>query len=261
MSEDKAVSKMIHVKDHFDGGFDLTRLLNNIRTGSGNVSTCISRLSSHSLAGAMLSWFVDMNLTATRHWFYTAARLRQAVYKRTQDKLGPMGKAFELLPSLVSNHPGLIRWFGDCDMVYDLERVEDVRTWDYLAYQAPLALRGDWKRLEQRSATALAYLQTTKTKTNYAPDQAFFLALARHDLVAMEAALEQLTQPRLVQSRSNDESGFTDDLIMRPAVIYAKIGWLHGHKIRVASPLVPAEWLPMEPLPRYEEVYPFLLPV
>ena len=218
------------------------------------------RLSDHSLASAIFSWFDGKGLTATRQWFYTASRLDQALYKRTEDKSGPLAKTFQLLNPLVSNHLGLIRWFSKYDMVYNLERAEDVQTWDYLAYQAPLALRGDWERLAQRSTTALAYLQTAKGKAEYAPDQAFYLALAQHDLPRMEAALEQLTQPKLVRSRSNGESGFTRDLIFRPAVVYAKIAWLHGHEVRVASPLVPAEWLPMEPLPRYENTYPFLFP-
>jgi hypothetical protein len=41
-------------------------------------------------------------------------------------------------------------------------------------------------------------------------------------------------------------------------VIYAKIAWLHGHEVRVDSPYVPAQWLPLEPLPHYDPVYRFL---
>ncbi len=104
------------------------------------------------------------------------------------------------------------------------------------------------------------HLRATKSKAKYVSDQEFFLALADQDVSGMEAALERLTQPQLVRSRSSDESGYTGDLIFRPAVVYAKIAWHHGHKVKVNSPLVPAEWLPMEPLPRYEETYAFLSP-
>ena len=104
------------------------------------------------------------------------------------------------------------------------------------------------------------HLRATKSKAKYVSDQEFFLALANQDVSGMEAALERLTQPKLVRSRSSDESGYTDDLIFRPAVVYAKIAWHHGHKVKVNSLLVPAEWLPMEPLPRYEETYAFLSP-
>ena len=44
----------------------------------------------------------------------------------------------------------------------------------------------------------------------------------------MEAALERLTQPKLIRSRINDENGLAENLISTPAVVYAKIAWLHG---------------------------------
>ena len=59
-------------------------------------------------------------------------------------------------------------------------------------------------------------------------------------------------------SRAKAESGFTEDLISTPAVIYAKIAWLHGCKVVVDTPYIPAEWLPMDPLPHYDNHYRFL---
>jgi len=195
-----------------------------------------------------------------RQWLYTAAGLDQTYYGRIEDRDRAMNKAWRLLYPLVSNHPGMIRWFAECDMIYDLKQVENVRTWDYLGYQAPLALRGDWDRLARRSQVAMDYLSATKSKARYLADQEFFLALARQDRPGMEAALERLTQPKLIRSRINGEHGLAENLITTPAVVYAKIAWLHGHEVQVNSPLVPAEWLPMEPLPHYEEQYAFLSP-
>jgi len=254
-----AAQRIAHVEAQVSAhNRNLDALLRNITHNQGNPDACLMMLSDHALGSAILSWFVRADLAATRQWLYTASRLDQMLYKRTQDKQGPLAKASQLLHPLVSDHPDLIHWFANCDMVYDLKRVEDVRTWDHLAYRAPLALRGDWARLAQRSQAAVDYLQATKSKAKYLSDQKFFLALANHDLPGMEAALERLTQPKLVRSRINGESGFTEDLIFRPAVIYAKIAWHHGHKVKVNSALVPADWLPMEPLLRYEETYAFL---
>lgn len=42
------------------------------------------------------------------------------------------------------------------------------------------------------------------------------------------------------------------------AVVYAKIAWLHGHQVQVSSPYVPKEWLPIAPLPKYEEAFAFM---
>ena len=142
----------------------------------------------------------------------------------------------------------------------DAKYLTDVRGRIGADQQHPLALRGDWDRLTRRSQAAVDYLRVTKSKAKYLPDQEFFLALARHDLPGMEAALEHLIQPKLVGSRINDEHGFAENLFSTPPVVYAKIAWHHGHKVKVDSPLVPAEWLPMEPLPRYEDTYAFLFP-
>ncbi len=117
--------------------------MHNVTHNYGNPDACVGLLSDHGLAKAMLSWFVQGDLAASRQWFYTASKLDQMLYRRTEDKMGPLARTWQLLHPLVSNHSDLIRWFANCDMVYDLKRVEDVRTWDYLAYQAPLALRGD----------------------------------------------------------------------------------------------------------------------
>ena len=239
----------------------LDQTITGITHKQGHVGGCLMILSDHAFGSALLSWFRRRDLASTRQWLYTASRLDQTRYRWTRDKDAPLGKAWHLVKPLVSNHPGLIRWFAECDDVYDLKRVEDVRTWDYLGYQAPLALRGDWDRLAQRSQAAVDYLRATKSKAKYLADQEFFLALARQDRPGMEAALERLTQPKLVQSRSNDEHGLAENLISTAAVAYAKIAWLHGHEVEVNSPLVPAEWLPMEPLPRYEDAYAFLSPV
>jgi len=236
----------------------LDKLIRNVTHDQGNSGPSLLMLSDHAYGSALLSWFVRRDLAAMRQWLYTTARLDQMYYQRIEDRGRALNKAWRLLYPLVSNHPGMTQWFAGCDEIYDLKRVEYVRTWDYLGYQAPLALRGDWNRLARRSQAAIDYLRATKSKVRYLADQEFFLALARQDRPSMEVALERLTQPKLIRSRINDEHGFAENLISTPAVVYAKIAWLHGHEVKVDSPLVPAEWLLMKPLPHYEEAYAFL---
>ena len=254
-------TQMAHVEGRVQiSALMLDQTIIGITQKRGHVGGCLMILSDHAFGSALLSWFRHRDLASTRQWLYAVSRLDQTRYRWIKDKDAPLGKARHLVKPLVSNHPGLIRWFAECDDIYDLKRVEDVRTWDYLGYQAPLALHGDWDRLAQRSQTAVDYLRATKSKAKFVADQEFFLALAHHDRAGMEAALERLTQPKLVRSRSNDEHGLAENLISTAAVAYAKIAWLHGHEVQVNSPLVPAEWLPMEPLPQYEEQYAFLPP-
>lgn len=252
-------TQVAHVRNNVQMSSALMeKFICNVTHDQGNSGPSLLMLTDHAYGSALLSWFARHDLAALRQWLYTAARLDQAYYRRVEDRGGSLGKTWAFVKPLVSNHPGMIRWFAECDMIYDLKQVENVRTWDYLTYQAPLALRGDWDRLARRSQVAMDYLSATKSKAKYLPDQEFFLALASQDRPGMEAALEKLTQPKLIRSRINDEHGFAETLISTPAVVYAKIAWLHGHEVKVNTPLVPAEWLPMEPLPRYEEQHAFL---
>ena len=254
-------TQMAHVEGRVQiSALMLDQTITGIMQKRDHVGGCLMILSDHAFGSALLSWFRHRDLASTRQWLYAVSRLDQTRYRWIKDTDAPMARAGLLVKPLVSNYLGLIRWFAECDDGYDLKRVEDVRTWDYLGYQAPLALRGDWDRLAQRSLTAVDYLSATKNKIKYLADQEFFLALAQQNRAGMEAALERLTQPRLVRSRSNQEHGLAENLISTAAVAYAKIAWLHGHEVQVNSPLVPAEWLPMEPLPQYEKRYAFLPP-
>ena len=157
-----AAQRLLHVEAHVSGdAANLGGMIHNITYNQGDPDACLMGLSGHALASAMLAWFARGDLAATRQWFYTASKLDQMLCKRTEDKTRHPATTWQFLHPLVSNHPDLIRWFADCDMVCDLKRVEDVRTRDFLAYQAPLALRGDWDRLARRSQTAVDYLRET----------------------------------------------------------------------------------------------------
>lgn len=89
-------------------------------------------------------------------------------------------------------------------------------------------------------------------------DHEFYAALAAGDAERMIEALNLLVTAQEINRRKNLESGYTDDLISTTPVIYAKIAWYHGYELRLDSPYVPAEWLPMTPLTVYEDHYDFL---
>jgi hypothetical protein len=74
----------------------------------------------------------------------------------------------------------------------------------------------------------------------------------------MTEILNLLVTAHEINRRKNFETGYTEELISTMPVIYAKIAWYHGHEVRVDSPYVPVAWLPMTPLPAYEDRYDFL---
>jgi hypothetical protein len=230
-----------------------------IETNTGSPKNCAMMMASHALAGALLCWFEQDDLQKFRNWSYVGGRLTQWWLPLEQQiNLGPMGVVLDLLMPLLSNNTLLVEWFAKNDAPFDLKRAEDSRTLDFFAYQAIIALRGDWTRLAKRCDA----LSTTPPKSSqlkkYAIDNEFYRALANGDIAGMEAALSEIASPKIVRQRSNDESGYTKDLISTYAVMYAKIAWRHGYKVKVESPYVPSEWLPNEPLDRYDNHYAFL---
>jgi hypothetical protein len=46
--------------------------------------------------------------------------------------------------------------------------------------------------------------------------------------------------------------------IANHATLYAKIAWRHGHELAVDTPMIPKEWLPVQPLAAYEDPYEFM---
>ena len=193
-----------------------------------------------------------------RQWCYVGSKLDQEVYERSSDQFGPGGKMLQLLKPLLANHRELIGWFAHYDRAYDMERVDNRKTHDFWAYQAAIALRGDWDRLVRRCEAVINDPPKAASEQKYLIDHHFYLALAHRDLGRMQEVLQELATPQALRARAKDESGFTEDLISTPAVIYAKIAWLHGCEIRVDTPYIPADWLPMDPLPRYDNHYRFL---
>jgi hypothetical protein len=121
-----------------------------------------------------------------------------------------------------------------------------------------VALRGEWPRLIERCERVMRAPAGAASEQEYLPDHEFYLALARRDVGTMTEALYKLVTPKLVKARNNDDSGYAADLISTAAVIYSKIAWFHGFEVRVDSPYIPSEWLPMEPLQRCDDRYGFL---
>jgi len=249
----KAIKRIAHTKGHAD--LDIKQPVHLIEHNQGSRSGCAMSLSNHAEANAMYAWFGVHDLDAMRQWCYVAAKLEQMLYLMDPDTISPGGKTLRLMMPLLSNNDSLIDWFAHYDQAYDMKRVESHKTHDFWAYQAMLALRGEWDRLIERCERIIADPPGASAEKKYLVDHHFYLALARRDTGKMQEALAQLVTP---YPRVGEGSGFTEDLISTAAVVYAKIAWRHGYHVQVDSPYIPAEWLPIEPLTQYSNHYSFL---
>ena len=253
---DTFTDRLTHIKSHLAGGFSIEHKVDHIKNGTGDPQACVRGLRSHSLASAMNAWFGDKDLTATRQWFRESARLQSmALEMKKADLRGAGAWDSELLTPLVANDKELLDWFATHDFMFNKERSEDSKTADFLTYQAYLALRGDWARLEARCDEVIANPPKAKYLQDSLVDHQFYRALARGDEAGMQTAIAVLLTPKMLKAREDSESGFTQDLISTRAVIYTKLAWRHGFRFDPGSPLVPSEWLPLDPAPPWPSPY------
>ena len=241
-------------------GLNADACISHIEAGTGDAYACRAELYDFSMIKALLAWFEHHDLSALKQWSFVAGTLRRAMYQ-----MRPHGVYYTpvyLMP-LLSDAPSLIEWFGNFEYPFSSEsgspastRLNNPRMDEYYHYNTWLALRGDWKKLAERSR---AFLNDVPAKQSaYQADSRFHLALSEGDVAGMESALAELLEPKLMRRRQQEEGGYSQHFICTFAIVYAKIAWRHGFQVQVDSPWVPQEWLPIVPLPRYQVAFAFM---
>jgi hypothetical protein len=129
-----------------------------------------------------------------------------------------------------------------------MHHIDDPGRYEFLLFQAQLAMRRDLPRLLQRAERAVQSGRTPRNKPSFRADYDFFLNLGRQNPDGMKAAIETLLRPRMLLVRSGFESGVTNSLLSTPAVIYCKLAALNGMPIDIDHPMVPRAWLSDAPL-------------
>ena len=257
---EKAELRLAHIAKHLDLEDSIERKVYNIVHNVGNPIACALGLSSHAKAKAMYAWFKDRDIEAFRQWCYVAAKLDQLWYRLEDSTINSGARLLQLLKPFVSNNNEVIEWFMNNDSVYDAKRIANHKTRDFFAYQAIIALRGDWPKLIARCELVLSDPPKSSSEKKYAIDHEFYLALGQGDIEGMKKVICSLVTSKALRTRYEDESGFTKDLISTYAVIYSKIALRHGYDVKVDSPYIPLEWLDNDPLEKYETHYSFLKP-
>ncbi|MCW8174351.1 Imm49 family immunity protein [Verminephrobacter aporrectodeae] len=241
-----------HVQDAIDRKID-ELCPHLIETNTGDSYACVLTLIYHSLAQGMLAWFRDKNLEQFKQHIYEMTKLERIAFHYTSNR--QTGEDLYLGPLLADNKE-LLNWFTSNDLMPTSNR-HNPRQHSFRWSQMMYSLRGDWTIVEERAQKVIAMAPPAQKK--YMLDEHFYLALARGDLAGMEATLSELTSPKVARVRNN-EFGFayTRPFIGTHAVMYAKLAWLHGHQVKIDTPYIPQEWLPVAPLSTYKDPYNFM---
>lgn len=248
---------LTHVRAHWEGHKEREAArLGYINSNTGDPEACKGGLKNLAITSALIAWFSEHDLAQCKQLAYVAGKLDRILYQKAPNRgiWGALAERNAMLWPLLSDHPQLVAWFGAFDAI-DVRRASKGGTFEFETYQAKLAFRGEWDKLGERSERFLAEVPTRMAR--FTPDNRFYLALARGEVSAMESALADMVTPQAIRWR-NEHEGYTGWFIVAEAVIYAKIAWRHGFQVNVNTPWIPAEWLPVSPLPCYDDPYPFM---
>lgn len=230
-----------------------------IEEGRGSREGCFRSLNSMHRARALYAWFANYDLKTFKQESYVASKLQ---YIRCKDFGWEFPHEQDFFHFLASDHAPLLRLWSSFVVTPEwgdfFKEANDPKDHLFRHYQMSLALRGEWELLARRAELQLGMEHTSKHK-RFLVDQRFYLALARGDKTAMEEALAELTSPRMARVRNDQfEFGLTNFFIGTHATMYAKIAWRAGYEAEVDTPFIPKEWMPMQPLEKYVDPYPFM---
>lgn len=247
---------LLHVEPHAEQ--DRDHIIDLLTQGLGDRGACLGMLGSTTQAKSLMAWFRDHDLQACKQWAYVAAKLHRMYF---QCKPNAPLSAADHLYVLLSDHPDLINWYSQHEASYAkglaLKDRDNPKQFKFRSYQALLALNGRWDELRQRCERILS--MDLKRDKRYLIDHRFYLALANGDKAGMESVLAELCSPKVARVRNSELGfGFTGNFIATHATVYAKIAWRHGFELEIDTPWIPREWLPVQPLPRYEDPWPFM---
>lgn len=228
-----------------------------------NFSWCFLAFQDLVLMKLIINWFHKHDINETKNYAYNYAKLQYVMSQSPYDYLGQEyayeNRAFEGLWFLLSNHKPLIEWYSNLAHIFS-QSADNPKSEQFFTKQFFIALRGDWKLLQERCEKVLADPPTSGRGKNYLIDHTFYLSLSQGDIDGMINAISQLLETKTFnrRQRMDLESGYTKDLIDTPATLYTKLAWYYGYQIQIESDYIPKEWLEMTPLENYQDEFEFM---
>ncbi len=236
------------------------RTIQMLESGRGSRSGCLGGLSDDCCIRSMLAYFRDNDMGQMKQWAYVAAKTRiMWEHETLNDYLTE-----DLLSPLISDNEEVIEWYRHFDLPYVLPKSvtggdkDDPKNWMFYRYQSWLALNARWDELGERCERILAMQEKIKKDRSYLIDHRFYLALAKGDASGMTAVLLEKLTPKQRRTRQLQQSGITWNVIDSYATLFAKLAWRAGYELELDTPWIPRDWLPVKPLDKYEDPWPFM---
>jgi len=228
-----------------------------------NRGAIITSLIGYFMSKALIEWFSSGDMNRIRNLFYNIGKLsyigRLENWTSGSYQRYTVTNVLDCMPILVCDHSALIQWCMNTNYGFSEGKNRDKpHSYEFVVKNIFLAMRQQWDELEERSRLYIANPRPRPFSRLDIFEFEYFLGLATGDIPKMEAAILELVTPKGLRTNSSSETGFTDGLISTRGILFAKLAWRSGYEVNIDSPYIPKEWLPVQPLERYEDEFDFM---
>ncbi|RKT58802.1 hypothetical protein DFR40_1831 [Azonexus fungiphilus] len=209
----------------------------------------------------LLAYFAHGDMTAFKQHWYLATKLWLHASRHLPNKDYYMSGGedhftleWSFIHPLVSDNQALINEAAALETPVLLMYRDNPKTIEFAFHIAQLVIRGDYEAAQAKIAIG-AKKAGSKMKQAYANGNDFYSLLMKGD----KAGLEDSLMNDLRNLKKN--TFFTVSEFVYPIItLRTKLCWHKGIPVEIEHPMVPMAWMPIQPLPQYDDIYDFLSP-
>ena len=199
---------------------------------------------------AVHAYFVNHEIDALKQHCYLATKL--SLESIGQDGGGNLEVATDFLYALLSDNRDTIYALAQVEVpALVKERNNPLNSRSYV-YMLQFAIRGEDENLREMIAK-VAKNGRKPVRIESQEGRDFFSLLLKRDQVGLEECIGKHASIRSPEPRIENFMSFQ-------GALEAKLCWFRGIPVKIDSPWVQMELMPMRPLERYDDVYDFLKP-
>lgn len=197
------------------------------------------------------AYFIDLNLTQMKQYFYLASKLR--IFSARQDGGEKFETADLLFYALLSDSVGIINAAASSSMQELMSSRFNPLSAEFTIHMYQLAIQGDDEQLTSKIKKIAANgRKAVRAEADSGRD--FFSLLLNRD----KAALEDMIQNKHALAKGNGT--LLDSFLAYQATFETKLCWFRDIPVEIDCPAVPMDLMPVDPNAQYDDFYDFLAP-
>lgn len=207
----------------------------------------------------LLAYFARHDMAAFKMHWALASRLSVHAARHVPDSAGYMTGGCmlterTLLYTMVSESHAAISEAADFETYFLKKYRDDTAASEFSFHLAQLVIRGDYEAAQAKIEMG-AKKARGKIKKAYETKTDFYSLLMKGDKAALEHSITDY-----FRTEKRNTMPIVCDFVYPVATFRTKLCWYKGIPVEIEHPMVPMEWMPIDPLPRYDDIYDFLSP-